>query len=381
MLIDRRVLSQFDYQLLVLCILIPCFGLVVLFSAGYDETRPVQLFSWMREIPSEAFARQLTFLGLGICALIAGLCISPQFLLKYAYLIYGACVVLLIAVDIFGSIVKGSQRWLSMGGFNIQPAEPTKLAVILAMARYLSKSLPKFELYSFKEIIVPGLIFLIPAALIMGQPDLGTATVVLFIGSAMVLFVGVRPKVLLALALPFLIGLYPAWNSLHDYQKRRVLVLLNPELDPKGSGYHINQSKIAVGSGAFFGKGYLEGTQTQLEFLPEHTTDFVFSVLGEEWGFVGCIAVISLYLYFLFRILRVVTRSKDIFPALVVFGIGSLIFFHTAVNIGMVIGLLPVVGIPLPLFSYGGSSMLSCMFSLGLILGFDMRRLIFVFRS
>lgn len=378
--IDRRVLSQFDFVMLGLALLIPMLGLVVLFSAGYDPERPVQLVSWLAPIPSEAFGRQLVFFGIGIGAMICGAALPTQFFGKLSWVLYGTCILLLVGVAAFGTVVNGSQRWLSIAGMNIQPAEPTKLAIILAMARYLSRNPPKPGGYRFKEIIIPGLIFLIPAGLIIKQPDLGTAMVVMFIGGGMLLFMGIRPRVLLLMTITVLLSLYPAWHSLHDYQRKRIQVLIDSELDPKGSGYHISQSKIAVGSGGVFGKGYMKGTQTQLEFLPEHTTDFVFSVLAEEWGFVGCVVVLSTYLLFLWRVLRSVSRSKELFSGMVVLGIGMLIFAHTFINVGMVIGVLPVVGIPLPMFSHGGSALISCMFSIGIILGLDMRRLLFMSR-
>jgi rod shape determining protein RodA len=213
--------------------------------------------------------------------------------------------------------------------------------------------------------------------LIMQQPDLGTAISLATVGVAQILFVGIRPKTVALIAAAGLLLSYPSWHMLHDYQQRRILVLLDPETDPQGSGYHITQSKIAVGSGSLFGKGFLQGTQTQLEFLPEHSTDFVFSVLAEEWGFIGCLFLIALFLALLASMLRVVGRSRDLFSSLLAFGITVQFFAHVVINIGMVIGLMPVVGIPLPLVSYGGSSMLSLMFGLGLVQGVSMRRMVF----
>lgn len=379
MLIDRRVISQFDFILFGLCLFICSVGLIVLYSAGYDPDRVSFSLSWLAglQIRSQAFAKQSVFIGLGLVGMLVAMSIPPQYYSRLAYVAYGVCLILLFLVDVVGAIAKGSQRWLVLGPINIQPAEPSKLAVILAMARYLSRNPPRPGGYQFKEIFIPGLIFGVPAALIMGQPDLGTALVVTGVGGGMLLFAGVRMKVLVMLAIPVLLAIYPAWMSLHDYQKRRIQVLFDPESDPKGSGYHINQSKIAVGSGAVFGKGYMQGTQTQLEFLPEHTTDFIFSVLAEEWGFVGSIAVLVVYMMFLFRMLHIVSRTKDLFFTFICFGVTTLLFTHTLVNLGMVVGLLPVVGLPLPLFSYGGSSMVSCLFSLGIVLGLDMRRLTF----
>jgi rod shape determining protein RodA len=213
--------------------------------------------------------------------------------------------------------------------------------------------------------------------LIMKQPDLGTALSLGIVGVGQILFVGVRPKTLITTILLVAVCAYPAWHMLHDYQQRRVLVLLDPEADPQGSGYHITQSKIAVGSGEFLGKGYRQGTQTQLEFLPEHTTDFVFSVLAEEWGFVGCVLMLSLFYGLISVMLRIAQRSRDLFACLVTIGVTIQFFAHVFINIGMVIGLMPVVGIPLPLVSYGGSSMLSLMFGLGIVQGVSMRRMMF----
>ena len=382
MLIDRRLISQFDFVLLGLTFIIPVFGLIVLFSAGYDaEWSGVPLLWSSTVIRSQAFLKQFIFLGAGLVVLMLGVSISPNLLSRYAYALYGVCIVMLILVDVMGTIVNGSQRWLSLGSINVQPAEPTKLALILALGRYISRNPPRPGGYTFKELIIPALFFLIPTALILKQPDLGTAMVVSAVGGLMLLFAGIRPKVLLIAILSVLVATVPAWHALHDYQKKRVLVLIDPDIDPKGSGYHINQSKIAVGSGSLFGKGFMQGTQTQLEFLPEHTTDFIFSVLAEEWGFAGCIVVLSFYLAFLLRILHVVSRSKELHSGMVITGIGALIFVHSVVNVGMVMGILPVVGLPLPLFSYGGSSVLSCMFSMGIVLGLDMRRLFHVTRA
>ena len=378
MFIDRRVLSQFDFVLLLTGLLIPILGLIVLYSAGFDPDAKSFAPSWLPlQIQSEAFFKQALFLVFGTIVLLFALAIPSQTLHRYAYPIYGICIVLLISVLVFGSVSHGAKRWLSLGGITFQPSEAMKLGLILGLARYLSKHPPKYGGYGFLALIIPFCFFLIPMALIFRQPDLGTALSVGAIGFSMVLFMGIRIKSLIIMTISLLIAIYPAWNFLKPYQQRRVLALINPDQDPLGSGYHIIQSKIAVGSGEIFGKGFLGGTQTQLEFLPEHTTDFVFSVLSEEWGFVGATFIIALYLLFLYRMLRVAQKSRDLFASLVCFGVAATIFFHAFVNIGMVVGLLPVVGLPLPLFSYGGSSVLSTMFSLGIVLGIGMRRLTF----
>lgn len=374
MFLDRRSVGRFDWALFFSLMLIPLMGLVVLFSAGYDpDGRPY--FSWLPLwVKSVPFVKQSIFILLGIVVMAVAMMIPPSFFFRYAYLFYLVGVILLVLVALFGTVVNGSRRWLSFGVVNLQPAEFVKLSVILALARYLAKRPPPKRGYRLRNLIVPSMIFLCPMAVIMKQPDLGTALVVGAAGGMMLLFMGIYWRTLLMLVIVVTLSVIPAWNHLHDYQKNRVISLFNPELDLKGSGYHINQSKIAVGSGEMFGKGFLEGPQTQLEFLPEHTTDFIFSVLAEEWGFVGCISVLCAYLLFLAMMLRVVLRTKDLFLALMAFGITSVIFFHSFVNVGMVVGILPVVGIPLPLFSYGGSSVLSTMFAVGIVMGVSFRR-------
>lgn len=376
MLIDRRLLSQFDWILLGISLLIPFFGLIVLYSAGYDPDSTNVLLSWLPSaIKSVAFEKQAVYLCIGLVGLLFGLTLSPQLLSRYAYVLYVLCFGALVVVLLIGTVSNGSRRWINLGVVNLQPAETMKIGLIMAMARYLSRNPPKQGGYRFLQLFVPFAIFVLPMGLIIDQPDLGSALSLGAIGFAMVLFMGIHTKSLLFMILAVASAMYPAWHALHPYQQRRIEVLFNPNIDPRGSGYHIIQSKIAVGSGEAFGKGYLKGTQTQLEFLPEHTTDFVFSVLAEEWGFFGSVVVLCLYFTFLYRVMRTVSRSKDLFSALVVFGIGAWFFFHVTINIGMVVGVLPVVGIPLPLFSYGGSAVLSSLFAIGLVLGFGMRRL------
>jgi rod shape determining protein RodA len=300
--------------------------------------------------------------------------LSTSKLAKAAYFFYGVCITLLIAVDLFGVVIKGSQRWIDFGPIHFQPSEITKMGVILAMAKYLASNPSPRGGFKFTSLILPCLIFMIPMGFILKQPDLGTALTIGLIGATMTVFAGVNFRTAIIAIIIGLSSLYPAWHQLHDYQKRRVMVLVDPESDPLGSGYHITQSKIAVGSGELFGKGFLQGTQTQLQFLPEHSTDFIFSVLAEEWGLVGCMIVLSLYLFLLYRLCRVITKARDSFSMFLVVGLTAYIFSHVAINIGMVIGLLPVVGIPLPLFSYGGSSLLSNMLAIGLAVGVSLRR-------
>ena len=381
MLVDRRVFSHFDWVLLGVLVLIPLCSLTVLYSAGYDpEVTQVSFSFFSLPIQSQAFLKQLVFLGAGLLALTVSLAAPSHVLHRYAYFVYGICVVLLIITLFSGVVVNGSRRWIVLGPLNLQPSETMKIGLVLALSRYLSKFPPKRGAYTLMELIVPGLLVLVPMGLVARQPDLGSALSIGSIGLALILFMGIRIRAIVTIAIAAGLLVIPAWNSLHSYQQRRVLSLIDPESDPLGSGYHITQSKIAVGSGALLGKGFLRGTQTQLEFLPEHTTDFVFSVLAEEWGFVGCTFVLLLYVALLYRILLVVLRTKDLFSALLCFAVGGLLFFHAAINVGMVVGVLPVVGITLPLFSYGGSSLVSFLVLVGLVLGVSMRRFAFVAR-
>lgn len=374
MFFDRRFLHQFDWGLLALTFFIPICGLTVLYSAGYaPEAAPV--FSWVPGfIQSPAFVRQVLFLCFGVMALLVGLSISSPLLYRISYVLYALGIVLLLVTLIIGVVSHGSQRWLNLGIIRFQVSEFMKIALVIALSRFLSKNPPAIGGYRFAQLIVPFLFFGVPMLLVMRQPDLGTGLVIGAIGFLMVLFMGIRPRSIGFMAGALVMLLIPAWHMLRAYQKRRILALLNPGADPLGSGYHIIQSKIAVGSGLFFGKGFMEGTQTQLEFLPEHTTDFVFSVLGEEWGFLGSFLVLLMYYFLISRMLRVAWRTKDLFPSLLVFGMAVMIFIHVVVNVGMVLGFLPVVGLPLPLFSYGGSSLLTTMFAIGLVLGVSMRK-------
>ncbi|MCB0333432.1 MAG: rod shape-determining protein RodA [Bdellovibrionales bacterium] len=379
MFIDRRLIAQFDWPLLFLSLLLPLLGLFVLYSAGYDPDLQIVPFSFEQlTIQSHVFLKQLRFLVVALFGMSLGMMTGTRTWYRFSYFLYAGCVLLLIGVLAFGAISHGSRRWLSFGSFNLQPSELVKLGVVLGMARYIAKHPPKKRFYGFRELIVPSLLFGVPMGLIFLQPDLGTALSVGAIGFAMLLFVGIRPKLLLGFSLLGIFAAVASWFwVLHDYQKRRVLVLFDPESNPRGEGWQIIQSKIAVGSGELFGKGYLQGSQTQLEFLPERTTDFVFCVLAEEWGFVGSLLVIGLFALLMYRLLRVVAKSKDLYSALVVFGIAVFLFFHVLVNLGMVVGLFPVVGLPLPLLSYGGSSLLTVMFCLGIVLGMSMRKTVF----
>jgi rod shape determining protein RodA len=361
----ERLGSNFDWFLVAIIAAICAVGLAVIYSAGFDPDTGESL----------AMRRQAYSMLIGAGAFLVGFLFSTTFWRRYSWFIYGACVFLLIAIFAEGLVAKGARRWLDLGFIRMQPAEFMKIGIILGLAKLLATD--AISGYDLKTLIKPALVVLIPAGLTLVQPDLGTALCQIAVGGAMIYLAGVKGRTILTLALGAVAAAIPAWNLLHDYQKKRVLNFLSPEADPLASGYHAIQSKIAVGSGALTGKGFLKGTQTQLRFLPEQTTDFIFSVLAEEWGFLGTATVIVLYFLLLYRILRISSRASDQFGAFVAFGIAALFFFQIVVNIGMVTGSLPVVGITLPLLSYGGSSVMTLLFGTGLVAGIHSRRYLF----
>ena len=270
----------------------------------------------------------------------------------------------------------GATRWLSFGGIGLQPSELMKIVIIVVLARYFAER-ASAQGFSLKGLAVPGALLLVPVLLIMKQPDLGTAMLLLAIGGTMALFAGIRRLTLTVLVAGGAAAACGGWFLLHDYQRQRIYTFLNPENDPLKSGYHIIQSKIAVGSGGLFGQGFRKGTQAQLSFLPERHTDFAFSVFAEEWGFVGCLLLIVLYLLIVLWGLYIARQASDRFGMFLALGVSAMLFWHIIVNLGMIMGLLPVVGVPLPLFSYGGTSMLTTMTGVGLLLNVSMRRFMF----
>lgn len=368
--------KSLDWLIILLAGILPLIGLAVLYSASFDPDIERPFLFW--SFGSHLVFRQLNYILLSVAFMFIIAAIPPRLSYRFAYLTYGGALLLLFSVLLYGSISNGSRRWLHLGFLNLQPSEIMKVGVILALARYLSRVPPKDRAYTFKELVIPASIVFAPMLIVLQQPDLGTALSIGAIGAVMILFIGVKRIVLFVLAIVGSIGTAVAWIwLLHPYQKRRVLTMFNPEADPQGSGYQIIQSKIAVGSGELFGKGYLEGSQTRLEFIPERTTDFIFSVFAEEWGFVGSLIILGLYLSLLARVLIQSGKVKEYFGVLVIVGIVGMIFFHVFVNLGMVVGFLPVVGLPLPLMSYGGSSLLTTFFSIGLVLSVTAQRSVF----
>ena len=365
--IDRRLASHFDWTLFGIVLSLTLLGILTIYSATYSITEGQA---------GGLAAKQFYWLVVGLAAMLAALSIDYHHLDRLAYPFYGLVLFLLLLVLFIGSVGGGSQRWLNLGFFILQPSEPAKLAVVLALAKYLQYDEPP-DGYRLRDLWLPFLLVAPLILLTLVQPDLGTAIILSLIFMSIMLMGGLRLRSFLYLAAAGVVFMPIAWHFLKPYQQKRILIFLNPDLDPLGAGYHVIQSKIAVGSGRFFGKGYLKGTQNQLDFLPAQHTDFVFSVFAEEWGLAGCVLLLALYFAFLVVSLRVVARAKDRFGALLVFGILAMFFWQVLINASMVTGLLPVVGIPLPLLSYGGSSMVSMMVGAGFLINVSMRRFTF----
>ncbi len=365
-MIDRRLIQNFDWHLVLLTFAITAMGLMTLYSA----------LSYAGKVHGGVLTHQIYWLALGFVMMILFFSLDYQWLERFAYPAYIVGLLLLLAVLLHGKTVSGSKRWLDLGVVVAQPSELMKPLLVIALARYFSKQ-EKRDGYRIRELWLPAVMVALPVVMIVMEPDLGTAALLLAVSVSMVLFVGVYRRSLLVLAGSFLGSLPLLWFTMKGYQRQRILTLLDPDRDPLGAGYHIIQSKIAVGSGQFWGKGFLQGTQSQLRFIPEHHTDFIFSVLAEEWGFVGSVLLLALFLSLLLRGLNVARRSRDPFGALLALGITAIFFWHVAVNIAMVLGMLPVVGIPLPLVSYGGSSAVMTLVSIGILLNVAMRKFVF----
>lgn len=346
-----------DIILLSLLMIICMVGLFILYSAS-DQS--------MRTVESQAGHFLFAF---GIMFVVAQ--IPPVSLLRAAPWLYAIGLFLLVIVLGVGHIGKGAQRWLNLGFMRFQPAEIMKLAIPLLLASYYHK---KHLPISMDSILIALPIILVPAALTAKQPDLGTAILLAIAGTSVLFLAGMSWRVIFS-AIAIVGSCIPfAWFVLHDYQRQRVLTFLNPERDPLGNGYHIIQSKIAIGSGGIFGKGWMHGTQSSLHFLPEHTTDFIFSVCGEEFGFVGCLLMITLFMLVIIRGLYITIYAQDTFSRLVAGSITMTFFISFFINLGMVTGVLPVVGIPFPLISYGGSSMVTIMTSFGILMSIQTHR-------
>ena len=353
-------LLHLNWLLVVLLIAIACTGFAMLYSASSGSLEP-----WARP--------QIVRFSAGLAMALVVALIDVRLWLRWAYPIYLLSLALLVSVEFIGTVGMGAQRWISLGFVRLQPSEVTKIATILALARYFHSTTLE-DVRRPLYLVVPVALVAVPAALVLRQPDLGTAGILLLVAACVFFLAGVRIWKFVALGVAAVSAVPFVWQALHGYQKQRILTFLNPESDPLGAGYHILQSKIALGSGGVFGKGYLHGTQSHLNFVPEKQTDFIFTMLAEELGIVGGLALIALYLLVVALGYAIALRSQNQFGRLLALGVTANFFLYVFINIAMVMGLIPVVGVPLPLISYGGTSMLSLLFGFGLILSVSIHR-------
>ncbi len=366
-MIDRRLISNFDWSLFIIPAVISIIGIMTIYSA----TRPV-----IGGVHSTFYMRQVYWLIVGISAFIITISIDYRWYIKFSYPLFVLSTALLILVLFTGKEGLGARRWIDLGIISFQPSEFFKLSLILVLSRYLSG---RDNPLSLKDILMIFLIFItIPTFLILKQPDLGTAIMLLFICISMILTAGIRRKILLIILIVSLISMPVAgkmiWKGLKDYQRQRIVAFINPQADPQGVGYHIKQSKISIGSGGLLGKGYLKGTQGPYRFLPENHTDFIFSIFAEEWGFVGSVILFILYLYLIWRGFETARSSRDREGCFLCVGVTYMLALYFFINVGMTLGLLPVVGVPLPLMSYGGTALVSNFIAIGLLENVMMRR-------
>ena len=353
-------LLKLNWGLVLLIAVTACVGFTMLYSVsgGTAET-------WV--------SRQLVRFGIGFLLMLIVAVVDIRFWLRGAFLFYGISLALLVAVEAVGTVGMGARRWIDLGPFQLQPSEIMKIALVLALARYFH-SLAHDEIAWLRRLVAPTAMAIVPVALVLRQPDLGTALLLLIGAGAMFFLAGVRLRVLGAAAATALAAIPVVWHYLRDYQRERILTFFDPERDPLGAGYHIMQSKIALGSGGVFGKGFLQGTQSHLHFLPEMQTDFIFTMLAEEFGLVGALGLLALYVCILTYAIAIALRSRNQFGRLLAMGIATTFFVYFCANIAMVTGLMPVVGVPLPLVSYGGTAMVTILAGFGLVMNVHIHR-------
>jgi len=347
-------LWQLNWGLVLLLALLAGIGAAMLYSAAGAQWDP-----WA--------SRQLIRFGIGLVLMLSVAVTDIRFWMRYAYAFYLLALTLLIAVEAMGVVGMGAQRWINLGVIQLQPSEVMKIALVLALARYFhGATLEEIARPSF--LLMPVLLIAAPVGLVVRQPDLGTAIMLALTAGVILFMAGVRAWKFAVVTGVVLAALPLAWSQLHGYQKRRIMTFLDPESDPLAAGYHIMQSKIALGSGGVFGKGFLGGTQGHLNFLPEKQTDFIFTMLAEEFGMAGGLTLLGIYILVIIYGFAIALRTRNQFGRLVAIGITGTFFFYVFINIAMVMGLVPVVGVPLPLLSYGGTAMLSLMIGFGFVL-------------
>jgi len=344
---------------IVLCVVfLGLVGVAALYSAAGGNWNP-----WAKS--------HLTRLIIGVFLMFIITFIHPKFFYKLTLISFLLGLLSLVFVKFFG--VGSVQRWITIGGLNVQPSELMKFALILMLARYFDQ-LPKINFNRLFSYVIPILYIIIPGLIVISQPDLGTGLTIIILGFAILFYVGVSLKFVFIFLLTFISSVPIIWQQLYNYQKNRILVFLNPEIDSLGSGYQIIQSKIAIGSGGLFGKGYLLGSQSRLNYLPEKHTDFIFTLISEELGFFGAMTIILIFCLLIASIVKISFTVDTLFSKVIVFGVGLLIFLYLTLNIGMVCGLLPVVGAPLPLISYGGTSLFTILISVGVVLSINVHK-------
>jgi rod shape determining protein RodA len=362
------------FKILVIVLLIAALGVLSIYSSTYQKEGT----QWQ-----DIYKRQLLWLVIGLACFFFISSFNYRKLWDANYLIYGAALFFLFLVFVLGVIRLGAQRWLKFAWFNFQPSEFAKLAIIIFLARYFSgKSVDDTSLSSgkfgiFRGIILPLIFVAVPMLLIIEQPDLGSGLMLMLVFVCLLYLTNVRLKYIFILLFTLILPLPFFWHFLHDYQKQRLLVFLNPNVDPLGAGYTVIQSRIAIGSGTFFGRGWLHGSQSQLYFLPESHTDFIFATFSEQWGFLGSVFLLLLYYLIIRQGFIIAQRTQDAFGRLLAYGISLLLALQVCINIAMNMGLAPVVGLPLPLMSYGGSSVLVTFIALGILVNIDRTRNVF----
>ncbi|RLC05525.1 MAG: rod shape-determining protein RodA [Deltaproteobacteria bacterium] len=364
---DRRFVQRFDWGLFGVTLALGTLGLMTLYSAVTADTQSPEKI---------LVIKQMIWYCVGMTLMTVSFLFDYKSLDRWANPIYGFCIFLLICVLLSGKYVGGSKRWLALGPVSIQPSELVKIAVIIILARYYAK-LANHEGFTLRTLLNPLILVGIPFVLVIKQPDLGTGVVILLIAASMTAFVKIERRSLIFMLTVCITAVPLTWHfGLKSYQKQRILTFLNPDMDPLGSGYHIIQSKIAIGSGIIFGRGFKKGVQNTLSFLPEQHTDFIFSVLAEESGFVGSLALILIFMILIIWGLNIAYGCRDPFGTILSVGVTAMIFWQVFINISMVMGLMPVVGVPLPFMSYGGSSVLTIMTCIGILMNISMRRFI-----
>jgi rod shape determining protein RodA len=371
-MMSQRRFDNLPWGMVFLVFTISLIGIAAVYSATYTSRGPSSLFT-----------KQLVWVSIGLIVMFLALIPDYHTVGRYAYVLYALSLALLFLVMVMGKTGMGAQRWLAIGPFAFQPSELAKISLTLALARYFAED-PKQGDYELKDLVVPAVMVLVPLMLVLKQPDLGTAIMLFLTSSIIVVLAGIRLRSVMTV---FLIGAtiaslvflvspvrHKIWSSLKPYQQNRIKAFIDPSSDPLGSGYHANQSKISVGSGQITGRGYRKGTQSQMAFLPERHTDFIFAVISEETGLVGSSALLFLYLLLLLVGVDAAKNAKDRLGVLMAGGIVAMLSLYVFINMGMAVGIVPVVGVPLPLVSYGGTSIITTFLSLGILLNIQSRR-------